>query len=373
MATREEFRQNLIAFGERAIKIRSHLKNEEATKVSLVLPFISMLGYDDKDPTEVSAEHGADFSEKYKNRVDYAILRDGHPIVAIECKSVGGGKKDDRGQLKSYFNASKTVKMGILTDGLMYEFFVDSLEPNMMDEDPFLTVNFEKISEGLITETVVDGLYSLSKHNFDPANIADNARLNLAYFAFFGYLNKQFLQPTEEFTRFLLKENEIKYIKKSTIDNYKDITKRAFQDVFNAHVLKRLDIPQSPKTSSDVRVDEIPNTVVLSDNNSELSPTPRELEFFDEFCMRMAYLSAGNQALFEETKELDCRKFQGKFVIFYDKVQKGRLIEVFEGKNGVTRYSVTDGLPDRDKNDIKELDERILNLFKKLALGDVKQ
>jgi predicted type IV restriction endonuclease len=93
MPTREEFRGSLVSFSERAMKIREHLKNEEATKVSLVLPFIALLGYDDRDPTEVSAEHAADFSEKYRNRVDYAILKDMLPVIAIECKSLGNGRK----------------------------------------------------------------------------------------------------------------------------------------------------------------------------------------------------------------------------------------------------------------------------------------
>jgi hypothetical protein len=90
MATIDEFRASLITFGERVQRVREHVKNEEATKVALILPFIAALGYDHLDPTEVAAEHAADFSEKYRNRVDYAILRDMKPIIAIECKCLGG-------------------------------------------------------------------------------------------------------------------------------------------------------------------------------------------------------------------------------------------------------------------------------------------
>ena len=168
MPTRDEFRANLITFSERAQRVRDHLKNEEATKVALVLPFIALLGYEPRDPTEVSAEHASDFSEKYRNRVDYAILRDMQPIIAIECKSVGGSRKDDRGQLKSYFNACRTAKLGLLTDGFVYEFFVDSAEPNMMDDDPFLTAKLEDIAKGQISETLLDGLFALTKGRFDP-------------------------------------------------------------------------------------------------------------------------------------------------------------------------------------------------------------
>ena len=151
--TIDEFRAALVTFAERVQRVRAHIHNEEATKVALVLPFIAVLGYDDRDPTEVAAEHAADFSEKYRNRVDYAVLKNLQPVIAVECKCVGNGKKDDRGQLKAYFNASKTVKLGVLTDGVLYEFFVDSQEPNMMDDEPFLVVDFDKVAKAQITET----------------------------------------------------------------------------------------------------------------------------------------------------------------------------------------------------------------------------
>lgn len=115
-----DFREKLGAFARRSVGLASRCGNEESTKLFLVLPFLSFLGYDDRDPSEVAPEHGADFSDKYKNRVDYAILKLEEPIVAIECKSVGVELKDERGQLRSYFNAAQSVKMGILTDGLFF-------------------------------------------------------------------------------------------------------------------------------------------------------------------------------------------------------------------------------------------------------------
>lgn len=93
MTAIEDFRTNLVSYAERVQRVREHVKNEEATKVALILPFIALLGYDDRDPTEVAAEHAADFSEKYRNRVDYAILKAMNPIIARECKSIGNGKK----------------------------------------------------------------------------------------------------------------------------------------------------------------------------------------------------------------------------------------------------------------------------------------
>lgn len=121
-----DFRERLIEQAKRSANAATRCSNEESTKMFLVLPFLQFLGYNTSDPHEVYPEHHADFSDKYKNRVDFAILEDDVPVIAVECKTLNNSSKDDRGQLKSYFNAVKTVKMGVLTDGVKWEFFADS-------------------------------------------------------------------------------------------------------------------------------------------------------------------------------------------------------------------------------------------------------
>ena len=60
--------------------------------------------------------------------------------------------------------------MGLLTDGLIFEFYADLDEPNMMDEKAFLSVNLRDIANGRLDESVVEGLRSLQKGQFDPEN-----------------------------------------------------------------------------------------------------------------------------------------------------------------------------------------------------------
>ena len=128
----EEFRQRVIAHARLAAARAPKVESEASTNASLVQPFLTALGYDVGNPDEVSPEHHADFSDKYQNKVDYAILHQGVPVIALESKRVGAAMKDDRGQLRSYFNACPTVKLGILTDGLKFEFYADSDKPNMI-------------------------------------------------------------------------------------------------------------------------------------------------------------------------------------------------------------------------------------------------
>ena len=80
--------------------------------------------------------------------MDFAILKDTQPVIAIECKALGIPLKDERGQLRSYFNAAPTVKMGVLADGLVYEFYADSDEPNMMDQTAFLALDLREVAKG---------------------------------------------------------------------------------------------------------------------------------------------------------------------------------------------------------------------------------
>ena len=74
-----------------------HLDSEEATKQALILPFIQMLGYAIYDPTEVVPEFTADVGTKKGEKVDYAILQDGRPVLLIECKTYGTNpQREDR-------------------------------------------------------------------------------------------------------------------------------------------------------------------------------------------------------------------------------------------------------------------------------------
>jgi hypothetical protein len=50
------FKDYILQLSERVIKLKDSLSTEEATKTSLVLPFIQALGYDFFNPYEVVPE-----------------------------------------------------------------------------------------------------------------------------------------------------------------------------------------------------------------------------------------------------------------------------------------------------------------------------
>jgi hypothetical protein len=316
----------------------------------------------------VAPEFASDFSEKYKCRVDYAILRDLKPVIAIECKSAGNGKKDDRGQLKTYFNASKSVKLGILSDGIRIEFFVDSQEPNMMDDEPFLTVDLEVVSKAQISDTTLEALYALTKSQFDPDTVSDNARRNIMHRAFYDYLGREFLNPGVEFTRFLLKENDIKHVRATAVDGYRPIVKAAFNDVFTSHVLRRLDISGTPPRASRAEAAGEPSPLPDKINTSDkpaIVTTEAEIRAFESVRRRLAFLSAGNSDLFDALSKVSYKDYQGKMAVYYGQERKGRLLDIVESRDGSIRFVLADGGDATPVADLVMLDTRLKTLFEK--------
>ena len=75
----DEVRTRSGRFAGRVKHWESETPTEEATKTSLILPFIQMLGYDIFDPAEVVPEFTADIGIKRGEKVDYAIMQRGKP------------------------------------------------------------------------------------------------------------------------------------------------------------------------------------------------------------------------------------------------------------------------------------------------------
>jgi len=92
-------------------------------------------------------------------KMDYAILRDGDPILLIECREVGtllGREHRSRltryFMLPRYFRVAREARFAILTNGMVYQFFTALDEQHRMDLEPFLSVDMARLDEGQIRE-----------------------------------------------------------------------------------------------------------------------------------------------------------------------------------------------------------------------------
>ncbi|HQR73492.1 MAG: hypothetical protein B7X69_05715, partial [Sulfurovum sp. 39-42-12] len=81
-----DLESKIKVLSEKIEALKDKVTTEEATKNSFILPMLSALGYDVFDPTVVVPEFTADIGKKKGEKVDFAIIKDGDPIILIEAK-----------------------------------------------------------------------------------------------------------------------------------------------------------------------------------------------------------------------------------------------------------------------------------------------
>ena len=226
----------LRALSSRVASIKEIIQTEEATKNAMVMPFIQILGYNVFDPLEVTPELIADIGTKKGEKVDYAILRDGKPIILFECKKSGADLHiNHSGQLFRYFHVT-AARFGVLTNGLVYRFFTDLEQPNKMDEKPFLEFNILEFKERDVEE-----LKKFAKAAFDIDKILITAN-DLKYTrAIQNRITELMVNPTEDFVRLLSSELVgNRRFTPAVIDQFTVITKRAFEQLLGERINDRL-------------------------------------------------------------------------------------------------------------------------------------
>jgi hypothetical protein len=191
-----DFKDSIKQIADRIEKLKNNMPTEEATKNALIMPFISALGYDVFNPLEVLPEMTCDIGTKKGEKIDYAILKDGEPIILIECKHWQEDLNLHDNQLLRYFNVSK-AKFGLLTNGIIYRFYTDLAEKNKMDEKPFLEVNLLDLKDNQIEE-----LKKFHKSYFDINTILSSAN-ELKYTGELkSALVREFANPSTDFVKY---------------------------------------------------------------------------------------------------------------------------------------------------------------------------
>ena len=248
-----------------------HLETEEATKSSLVLPFIQMLGYEIFDPTEVVPEFTADVGTKKGEKVDYALMQDGKPAILIECKKYGSNLNEaDVGQLLRYFTVTD-APFGVLTDGISYRFFSDLDEPKMMDQRPFFEFNMLDFTEPQVRE-----LKRFTKAAFDMGEIVDAARELKYTTEIKRVLAEELAGPSEDFVRFIIKQVYEGRVTPAVREMFGSLTDRAFKQFINERIDDRLKSALQRNDAQEEQPDEAPTEDATEIDEPEF--VDRELE-----------------------------------------------------------------------------------------------
>ena len=266
-----DFQEKLLAFAERVESLKEVVSTEEATKTSFILPMLSLLGYDIFNPTLVVPEFTADIGRKKGEKVDYAIMVDGKPLILIEAKPHTEKLDRHKTQLERYFTVTDS-KFAILTNGIEYRFYSDLERPNVMDESPFMTIDLSNLKTRDIKQ-----LEKFASDNLDIDNILNMAGNKKYITGIKEIFKSEVSDPSDEMSRFFANRLTDKVLRQNVIDEFKIYTKQAFSEIVNDLVADKINSLKS-KLAEDMNSDE--NETDNDINDDGIETTQEELEGF---------------------------------------------------------------------------------------------
>lgn len=368
-----EFRAKVVEHAKQAVHRGNRVTSEEGAKQYLVLPFFKLLGYDPLDPDEIIPESSASFADKFKNKVDYAIHHEGVPVIAVECKKTGSLNDGHRGELKGYFNAVPTTRLGILTDGLHFELYSDTNADNMMDDEPFITFDLTAISQGELDDNEFDALTRLRKGTFDPADVGADAKRKIYITRYVEVLEQQLQEPAEEFVKVLMDAAGIEGRRTTRlVEEHIPIVNDAIATYFDKKILERIGFASRQDL---VRMQGSQPTVAATPTAVEVPPEPEvpadgiittetELMVFDHVRSRLLFLIE-DEDHYDRVQSLAYRDYKTVFSVWYKQERRGKLFNFREGPNGEYRFEFPEEPEVIETTDLYTIDEQLLASFLK--------
>jgi hypothetical protein len=269
-----DFKDQIKQISDRVPKLKDQIHTEEGTKNSLIMPFLTCLGYDVFNPSEIMPEYTTDIGTKKGEKIDYAVMKEGVPIILIECKHWAENLTLHDNQLLRYFHVSK-ARFGILTNGIVYKFYTDLMEPNKMDEKPFFEFDLTDIKENQIEE-----LKKFHKSYFDIDNIVNTAS-ELKYTTELKTLiSAEIANPSEGFVKFFAKEVYTSKITAKVLEQFTILTKKSFMQVISDIIQDRLKSAMKPEPELTAGAADTTSTVETDNQNSKIETTVEEMEAY---------------------------------------------------------------------------------------------
>jgi hypothetical protein len=269
-----DFKDVVRQIGDRVLKLKENILTEEATKNAFIMPFIQALGYDVFNPLEVVPEFVSDIGTKKGEKIDYAIFRDGQPVILVECKHWAQNLDLHDGQLLRYFHVSK-AKFGVLTNGVKYKFYSDLVEANKMDEKPFFEFDIAEINDVQIEE--------LKKFHRDYFKIEEilNTASELKYIKEIkNILSQEFKSPSDVFVKFFVNQVYPGRATEKVMQQFQEYVRKSCSQTVNEWITDRLKTALNKE--NEVVLEENSPAAEQSQNNDErkIETTVEEMEAY---------------------------------------------------------------------------------------------
>jgi len=337
-----DFKDQIKQLGERASKLKDQIHTEEATKNAFIMPFLQSLGYDVFNPTEVVPEFISDIGIKKGEKIDYAIFKDGHPTILIECKHWAQNLNIHDGQLLRYFHVSK-AKFGLLTNGINYRFYSDLVEANKMDEKPFLEFNINEIKDNQIEE-----LKKFHKSVFDAESITNTASELKFMNELKQLIQQELLNPTPEFVKHFAKQVYPNNISAKVLDHFTNLTKKSIQQHISDLITERLKTALTKEDEETKKQEAIEASEHAKVDETKVLTTEEELEGF------MIVKTILRQKI--SSTRVKHRDAQSYFAILLDDNNRKTICRLY--LNGNKKFFVTlDDQKKEIKNEINSVDD----------------
>lgn len=342
-----DFKDVIKQLADRVAKMKESIQTEEATKNAFIMPLLNSLGYDVFNPMEVLPEFICDIGTKKGEKIDYAIMQNGEPIILIECKHCSQDLNLHDNQLLRYFHVSK-AKFAILTNGIIYKFYTDLEKENIMDKKPFFEINFLDIKDNQIEE-----LKKFHKSYFDVNNILTTAS-ELKYTNELKHLlNAEFENPSVDFVKYFAKQVYDGMITPKVFEQFESLLKSAMTQWKNDVVSDRFKVALSNNSQKEVSTEtETTNDDEVEENSPLIVTTEEELQGF--YIVKSILFS-----LIDDIERVKYRDTQSYFGILLDDNNRKPICRLY--LNGGKKYLETF---DENKKGVKTLIEKLDDLYK---------
>ncbi len=355
-----DFKDQIKQLGERVVRLKDQIQTEEATKNAFIMPFIQALGYDVFNPLEVVPEFTADIGIKKGEKVDYAIMKDGHPIILIECKWWGENLDVHNSQLFRYFHTTKS-KFGLLTNGIVFRFYTDLIEVNKMDEKPFLEFDFTNMKEQVVAE-----LKKFHKSYFDLNSIVNSASELKYSNEIKNIMTRELNEPTPNFVKFFVSQVYSGKATEKIMTQFTEIVKKSINQWISDIISDRLKSAlekENVKEAEQVKLIEEQK----KDEDNKIITTEEEMEgyFIVKSILRTKF----------DSKRIHFRDFQNFFSVLLDDTIRQSICRLWF--NGDKKFI---GLFDENKketkfeistlDDIYKYSDQLIKTTEKLMKGE---
>lgn len=353
-----DFKDTLKQLSDKIESQRDAITTEEGTKNAFIMPLIAAWGYDVFNPLEVVPELDCDLVKKKGDKIDYAIMKEGNPILLIECKHWKQNLNLHDTQLQKYFVASN-ARFGVLTNGIEYRFYTDLDKANIMDEKPFLVVNMLDLSDADMEQ-----MKKFHKSYYNESEILSNAQELQITIQIKDILRKNFQSPGDEFTRYFVRcLNDWKSTQKQ-VEQYKPFVKKSIDAVINDIISERLNvaIKNEGQQQTDVRQqaeiqpeeteqagESLPDGVVFIDKESGVFTTQEEIDAYNIIRSILRKFISADQIVYKD--------FKSYFAIGIANASYWWLCRLYFGCRKKSIVFPTDDYKSQEKMEIETLDD----------------